>query len=118
MKKVVIILIFIFFLSLAGCGKPTVTEVKIVPDSISIAPGECLQLSVEGYTKNGRQAGEDQMKKLNLCWEYRTNDNAFTVDEDGCLTGLSAGGGNVWVKSEDGKLNSRAITVSVKSNRE
>ena len=115
MKKiVVIILIFAFLLSLSGCVKPAVTEIKIVPDSTSIAPGESLQLTVEGYTEDGRQAAEDKMKELVLCWEYRADDNSFTVDEGGCLTALSAGSGNVWVKSEDGKLNSRAITVLVK----
>ena len=115
MKKiVVIILIFAFLLSLSGCVKPAVTEIKIVPDSTSIAPGESLQLTVEGYTEDGGQATEEQIEKLALCWEYRTDDNSFTVDEDGCLTGLSEGSGNVWVESEDGKLNSRAITVLVK----
>lgn len=115
MKKIIgILLIFTCLLSLAGCGNSSVAELEIVPLSGSITPGERLQLTVEGYTKDRIRATEEQMKKLALCWEYRTKDKAFTVDEDGCLTGLSAGSGNVWVKSEDGKLNSRAITVLVK----
>ncbi len=99
--------------SLVGCGTSSVARIEIFPDSLSIVPGVSVQLTVEGYTEDGEQATEEQMV---LCWEYRSDDNSFTVDENGYLTAISEGDGNVMVKSEDGNLNSRPITVFVKGN--
>ena len=92
----------------------SVSQIKLFPDSMSIVPGVSVQLTVEGYTEDGELVTEEEIDKLNLCWEYIVDDHSFTVDEHGYLTALSAGEGVVWVRSEDGELNSHAIDVFVK----
>ena len=117
MKRIIGLLLLLgCVFSLVGCGTSSVERIEIFPDSLSIVPGVSVQLTVEGYNEDGEQATEEQMENLVLCWEYRSDDNSFTVDEDGNLTAISEGIGNVMVKSKDGKLNSRAITVFVKEN--
>lgn len=117
MKRIIGLLLLLgCVFSLIGCGTSSVARIELFPDSLSIVPGVSVQLTVKGYTEDGEQATEEQMENLVLCWEYRSDDNSFTVDEDGNLTAISEGIGNVMVKSEDGKLNSRAITVFVKEN--
>ena len=117
MKRLIgLLLLLVCSFSLVGCGTSSVTRIEIFPDSLSIVPGVCVQLTVVGYTEDGEQATEDQMENLVLCWEYRANDNSFTVDEDGYLSAIAEGVGTVMVKSEDGELISRATTVFVKDN--
>lgn len=119
MKRVVgLFLLWGCVFSLLGCGNSSVARIEICPDSLSIVPGVRVQLIVEGYTADGKQAAEEQMENLVLCWEYESEDNAFTVDEDGYLTAISEGEGSVTVRSEDGELNSQVITVLVKGNDE
>lgn len=119
MKRIIgLLLLWGCVLSLAGCGNSSVASIEIRPDSLSLVLGVRVQLIVEGYTEDGRQATEEQMENLVLCWEYESDDNAFTVDEDGYLTAISEGEGSVTVKSEDGELNSQVITVLVKGNDE
>lgn len=114
MKRIVgFFLLLGCILSLVGCGTSSVARIEICPDSLSIVPGTRVQLTVVGYTETGKQATKEQMENLIFCWEYRCDNNSFTVDDDGYLTAVSQGVGNVFVKSKDGKLNSRAITVFV-----
>ncbi len=117
MKRFIgLLLLLVFGFSLTGCGTSPVTRLEILPISLYIEPGAGTQLEVVGYTEDGEQATEEQMEKLTLCWNYRSNSNAFAVDEKGYLTAFSEGIGNVEVKTEDGALNSRAITVFVREN--
>lgn len=117
MKRLIgLLFLLVCSFSLVGCRTSSVTRIEIFPDSLSIVPGVCVQLTVVGYTEDGEQATEEQMENLVLCWEYGADDNSFTVDEDGSLTAIAEGAGNVMVKSEDGELTSRAIMVFVKEN--
>ena len=117
MKRIVALLLLLgCVFSLVGCRPSSVSRIEIFPDSLSIEPGVSVRLTVKGYTEDGKQATEGQMERIALYWEYRSDGNSFTVDEDGNLTAISEGVGNVMVKSKDGKLNSRAITVFVKEN--
>lgn len=117
MKRLIfIILTILLTMTLSACGTSSVAKIEIFPDSLSIVPGVGVQLTVEGYTEDGEEATEEQMENLVLCWEYKSDDNSFTVDEDGYLTAISEGVGNVMVKTEDGELSSRAIMVFVKGN--
>ena len=92
---------------------PQVEKLEIEQQSISLTVGESIQLSAQGYFKDGQEAAKKDLAKLDLLWESNSRDLAFTVDENGLLTALKPGSGNVWVESADGKLNSRAITVIV-----
>ena len=92
---------------------PQVEKLEIEQQSISLVVGESIQLNCKGYLKDGQPASTKEMNKIDLLWESRSEDLAFTVDENGLLTALKPGSGNVWVESADGKLNSRAITVIV-----
>lgn len=115
MKRIVgLLLLLVCVFGLVGCGTSSVTRIEISPDSLSLVPGAYVQLVVVGYAEDGERGTNEQMDDLALCWEYRSDNNSFTVDQAGYLTALSEGVGNVWVKSADGELNSRAITVFVK----
>ena len=92
---------------------PQVEKLEIEQQRISLTVGESIHLSAQGYFKDGQEAAEKDLAKLDLLWESNSRDLAFTVDENGLLTALKPGSGNVWVESADGKLNSRAITVIV-----
>lgn len=91
-----------------------VTELTIFPDSMSLVTGVSAQLIAEAHTENGGTATAEQYEALELVWEYKAENGAFTVSEDGFVTPISPGTGNVWVTSGDGKLSSRPITVFVK----
>jgi len=72
-----------------------------------------LQLTVSGYTKDGRPVPEEKMASVNLIWEFQTKNQAFSVDEAGLLTAHRDGIGNVWVKKQGWRFNFRPITVIV-----
>ena len=93
---------------------PKVESLEIEQQSINLTVGESIQLNCKGYLKDGQPASAKEMNNLDLLWESKSDDLAFTVDGNGLLTAIKPGMGNVWVKSDDGKLNSRAITVIVK----
>lgn len=103
-------------LGMTGCKSKQVETIEIFPTSMSLVPEMRVGLSVRGYTEDGQPAEQEKIDKLELVWEYRSEDNAFTVDENGCLNAVKAGTGNVWVGTADGKLNARAITVEVKES--
>ncbi|MGE4353073.1 MAG: hypothetical protein AB7D36_03180 [Oscillospiraceae bacterium] len=108
------VLVLLYVLLAMQSQTSPVTKLVIHPDSISLVPGVRMQLDVEGYTEDGRIATAKQCQALALSWDYKVTGNAFTVSEDGVLTAISSGIGNVWVQSGDGKLSSRPITVFVK----
>lgn len=91
-----------------------VETVEIVPASVSLPLGVEIGLQVRGYTADGRLVRAERLEKLDLLWSYRADDDAFTVSEDGVVTPLAPGTGNVWVESGDGRLSSRPVTVRVK----
>ena len=107
-------LILISVLAAYRLGQSPVTSLEILPDSFSLAPGDSMQLYAGGDTKDGDSATEQELEALDLLWRFHSEDNAFTVSEDGVLTAISPGTGNISVQSGDGKLTSRAITVYVK----
>ena len=92
---------------------PKIERLEIEQQSLSLAVGESVQLNCLGYFADGEPAGAQELNKLNLLWESRSEDLAIEVDENGLLTAIKPGMGNVQVKSADGKLNSRAITIKV-----
>lgn len=91
-----------------------ITQLTISPASIDMVLGVSVQLHVRGTTEDGKDATFEQLEDLNLVWSCRSEDNAFTVSEDGVLTAERTGIGNVQVSTADGKLHSRPITVFVK----
>ena len=109
-----LLLLLCFCFGLTGCGDKQADSIEIFPTSISVVPGVGLGLSVRGYTEDGRPVEQKQIDELELVWEYRSEDNAFTVDENGYLKAIKEGIGNVWVRTTDGRLDARPITVQVK----
>lgn len=92
-----------------------ITELHITRESITLAPGQSIQLTVEACTADGTPATAEQLEKYGLSWQYKADNNAFTVNENGLLTALTHGIGNVWttIRGKDGEISSRAITVTV-----
>lgn len=119
-KKIFISCAVLVILALAGIGflrtyVYPVERLEISPRSITMAPGESIQLTLKGYDKNGTPVSEEKMAKLSPQWECHME--VLAVNENGLLTAISDGVGNVWawVETPDGKLGARAITVEVKS---
>ena len=116
MKKLIaVFLVLGCILTLAGCGTDAVTRLSIVESSLYLAPGESMQLTYVGYTKDDALATNEQMADITVLWGYSGN-GAFVVDENGYLTAISKGTGNVWITDENGERNSRPVTVHVQEN--
>lgn len=90
-----------------------IVRLEISPTSLELAPGESIQLTAAGYTKDNNAVSEERMKRIDLTWGFRSYTHAFSVDENGLLTAHSPGIGNAWCNGKPGRINSRAITVSV-----
>ena len=116
MKKRILILAAIFlFGCVFGIIKSTsapVTRLVLTPESLHLTPGEGIQLTVTGYTESGAEATEKQMDRLRIIWYTKSESGAFAVDENGYLTAICEGIGNVSVGTKRG-MNSRPITVYV-----
>ena len=116
MKKRVLLLAAIFLLGCVfGIIKSTsdpIVSLVVSPENLHLAPGESVLLTVQGYTESGAEASEKQMERLDLIWYERSKNGAFTVDENGQLTAVCEGIGNVSVGTKRG-MNSRPITVYV-----
>lgn len=115
-KRLIGILMLICILIPSGCAAKPISRLEIFPASMSLVPGVSIQLVAEGYTEDEKPAAKEDLAALILCWEYQCDDGSFTVDENGRLSALSPGTGNVWVKTEDGSLHSRPTTVFVKED--
>jgi len=80
MKRLLILLLLLgLSISLVGCEKTSVVWMEISPKTITLAPGESIQLSIMGYMKDNKIASDEQIEDLNPVWTYRTSDNAFTL---------------------------------------
>ena len=91
-----------------------VEKLELVPASVTLPlEGVTIGFRVKGYTADGRPAAEEQMAALELVWGCKAEDGAFTVSKDGVVTPLAPGTGNLWVRTADGRLNSRPVTVFV-----
>lgn len=90
-----------------------VKKIEIGAVSARLTTGVSARFPVKGYTADGSPATGDQMAELDLVWEGRSPSGAFALSEDGVVTPLAPGIGNVWVRTADGKLHSRPITVTV-----
>ena len=116
MKKRILILTAVFLLGCVfGIMKSTsdpIARLVVTPESLHLSPGESVLLAVQGYTESGAEASEKQMERLNLIWYGRSEKGAFVVDENGNLTAICEGIGNVSVGTKRG-MNSRPITVYV-----
>lgn len=117
-KKILPAFVLLAVLSFAGMylaqNNPSpVARLVISPEGIELAPGESVQLSVTGYTKDGEAVSAEEVEKLDLRWEYEQADPIVTVDESGYLTAIRQGAANAWVTWDDGKKGARPITVTV-----
>ena len=90
-----------------------IVRLDISPTSLELAPGESIQLTVTGYTKDGEAVSQKRMERIDLTWGFRSYTHAFSVDETGLLTAHSPGIGNAWCNGKPGRINSSAITVYV-----
>ena len=108
------LLLLCLCIGLTGCKDKQVESIEIFPTSVSLVPGMRMGLGVRGYTEDGKLVEQQKIDELDLVWEYHSENNAFTVDENGYLNAMKVGPGNVWVGTADGKLDARAITVQVK----
>lgn len=118
-KKILPVFVLLAVLAFAGMcfaqNSPSpVARSVISPEGIELAPGESVQLSVTGYTKDGEVVPAEEVEKLDLQWEYEQVDPIVTVDENGYLTAVRQGVANAWVTWDGGKMNSRPITITVK----
>lgn len=73
-------------------------------------------LSVEGRGADGGAIDPDALSRRGVEFFCRAENGtaAFRVDENGVLTALSPGIGNVRAVTRDGKVSSRAVTVIVR----
>ena len=97
---------------------PRVTRLEITPGSIHLTPSGAQQLTVTGYLENGEAATREQMDELALVWDYEAENGAFMVNDNGYLVAAALGTGNVIVRSGDGRVASRPITVFVEKSKE
>ena len=97
---------------------PQVARLEITPGSIHLTPSGAQQLTVTGYLKNGEAATREQLDELALVWDYEAENGAFMVNDNGYLVAAALGTGNVIVRSGDGRVTSRPITVFVEKSKE
>ena len=102
---------------LCGCfSEPAVSELILSPQSIELCVGDTVSLSVEGRGADGGAIDPDALSRRGVEFFCRAENGtaAFRVDENGVLTTLSPGIGNVRAVTRDGKVSSRAVTVIVR----
>ena len=97
---------------------PQVIRLEITPSTVHLTPSGAQQFTVTGYLKNGEEATQEQLDALSLVWDYQAENGAFMVNDSGYLVAAALGTGNVIVRSEDGKVVSRPITVFVEKSKE
>ena len=98
---------------LCGCfSESAVSELILSPQSIELCVGDTVFLSVEGRGA----IDPDALSRRGVEFFCRAENGtaAFRVDENGVLTALSPGIGNVRAVTRDGKVSSRAVTVIVR----
>lgn len=98
---------------LCGCfSESAVSELILSPQSIELCVGDTVFLSVEGRSA----IDPDALSRRGVEFFCRAENGtaAFRVDENGVLTALSPGIGNVRAVTRDGKVSSRAVTVIVR----
>ena len=98
---------------LCGCfSESAVSELILSPQSIELCVGDTVFLSVEGRSA----IDPDALSRRGVEFFCRAENGtaAFRVDENGDLTALSPGIGNVRAVTRDGKVSSRAVTVIVR----
>lgn len=93
--------------------QPQVTRLEISPNDLHLTPSGAQQFTVTGYLKNGEVATQEQLDELSLVWDYQAENGAFMVNDTGYLVAAALGTGNVTVRSEDGKVTARPVTVFV-----
>jgi len=96
---------------------PQVTRLEITPSTVHLTPSGALQLTVTGCLKSGEAATQEQLDALSLVWDYEAENGAFMVNDNGYLVAAALGTGNVIVRSEDGSVSSRPITVFVEKSK-
>ncbi|MBQ9716734.1 MAG: hypothetical protein IJV76_01955 [Clostridia bacterium] len=121
-KKYIILIAAAALLLAAGIIIPSalsepVVRLEITESSLELRPGDSVQLHVKGYTADGGEAAEEQMKYLPVHWRVHADDLYIcTVDDSGNLTALKPGVVNVQAYCEKEDLYSRSITVSIKED--
>lgn len=91
----------------------SVSQVRITTTDVQLSVGETVQLEFECILKDGSLADKEFTDTLGLIWYFEGYEDIIDVGGDGVLTALHEGVANVCLKTEDGQLNSRAITVTV-----
>ena len=83
---------------------------------IELCVGDTVSLSVEGRGADGGAIDPDALSRRGVEFFCRAENGtaAFRVNENGVLTALSPGIGNVRAVTRDGKVSSRAVTVIVR----
>lgn len=110
----VLLALLAFALTYAVQTRPSpVAQLVISPEGIELAPGESVQLTAAGYTKEGAPVAAEVMEKLDIQWGYQTVDPVIVVDENGYLTAVRPGSANTWATWDNGKKSTRPITVTV-----
>ncbi len=82
---------------------PAVTQVKIVPDSATVAVGDTVDLDVQLF------AGSTPVSGRIVVWS--SLDAAATVNSSGLVTGQSAGSARI-VATSEGKADTAIVTVT------
>ena len=97
-------------------SESAVSELILSPQSIELCVGDTVFLSVEGRSADGGAIDPDALSRRGVEFFCRAENGtaAFRVDENGVLTVLSPGIGNVRAVTRDGKVSSRAVTVIVR----
>ena len=91
-----------------------IDHLEIDQRSVHLLVGERLQLTVTGYAVGGAPVSQERLEKLDIKW-IGTRPEAFSVSEDGLLTGLSNayGSGYVFVTTENEELSTLPVTVTI-----
>ena len=91
-----------------------ITKLELGPASITLQPGETLQLEVTAYTRDGNPVAKEDLNSSAIGWRVTSLDKSFSVDENGLLTAICEGQqGNVQIFMKRGNLYSKLITVQV-----
>lgn len=90
-----------------------ITALQITPNSVHLLVGNSFKPVVKGLYQDDVVAPSEALEKIQLHWDFSCDQNAFTIEEDGTITALNSGVGNVWATTDDGSITARPITVFV-----
>ncbi len=111
MRKITAILLTAFLsITLASCSdkpaKTAISEIILSSNSVEVQMGESIQLSVSILPSSAELP--------ELSWSS-SNSAIATVDDTGCVTGISAGQTNVIVEGENNTYTVCSVTVKEKT---